>query len=594
MFTSAAAHKHDWRTGERRSCHREPLQRAVLVFFGDNWGKLIDLSERGMSFQFAHAPALHEPITFTFEVMGSVPPHHGKVHGDSVQATGQVVWAQEFERTAGVQFLELSTRSRDQIRLWMSLAPGKEAAPATSEPEEELTEEWSREWNNQKNREAAAAPTPFAVEERLSPFTEAPDESLNETSEGELEDFASEPEPTFAPSSLDPDPLDAQLPQEPEFDFESRKSDHPADDMDRPGRTRSAFGRLGHAASAPDTEGLWEAKPESASRDDFADDPRDLWQAASAPAVEKVERFGFDVPPGFLEHEERQRRGQTLVLRQRRARVGYLAVLSFLASVGAVAAIIEFISKFSERPEAAASTSHPFLSQAEERGLAESATPFLVEVLDANQRRSVLWFSSEAAKNAAAQVGENAQISAIPATLAGAKPAPREESVSTETKQTEPMHDFSLGAPHASAPATSDSPQGSTALVEPALPGSVPVPADSPLQALSSPNIPAPVEQALPKGGDVQPARLVRAAAPLYPRLAKSLHVAGDVTLDALIDESGDVRDVKVLDGDVLLREAAKQAIRQWKYEPARLDGRPTAMHLTVTIKFHSDQASHQ
>src|SRR5947208_15625858 len=67
MFTSAAAHKHDGRTNERRSCNREPLQWAVLVFFGDNWGKLIDLSEKGMCFQFAHAPIVpkehqHSPL----------------------------------------------------------------------------------------------------------------------------------------------------------------------------------------------------------------------------------------------------------------------------------------------------------------------------------------------------------------------------------------------------------------------------------------------------------------------------------------------------------------------------------------------------
>src|SRR5215472_3949025 len=101
MFNSAATHKHDWRTGERRSCQRKPLQWAVLVFFGDNWGKLVDLSERGMSFQFDHAPSLNAPIHFTFEAMGCMPfPQDARILGDSVQATGQVVWFLEFERMA--------------------------------------------------------------------------------------------------------------------------------------------------------------------------------------------------------------------------------------------------------------------------------------------------------------------------------------------------------------------------------------------------------------------------------------------------------------------------------------------------------------
>jgi protein TonB len=98
------------------------------------------------------------------------------------------------------------------------------------------------------------------------------------------------------------------------------------------------------------------------------------------------------------------------------------------------------------------------------------------------------------------------------------------------------------------------------------------------------------VERTLPVGGEVQPARLIRAVLPAYPQLAKSNRVAGDVTLDALIDASGNVNDVSVISGPVFLREAAKVALKQWKYEPARLDGKPTAMHLTVTVKFKNDQ----
>ena len=28
-------------------------------------------------------------------------------------------------------------------------------------------------------------------------------------------------------------------------------------------------------------------------------------------------------------------------------------------------------------------------------------------------------------------------------------------------------------------------------------------------------------------------------------------------------------------------------ALKQWKYEPAKLDGNPTPMHLTVIVQFH-------
>jgi TonB family protein len=97
---------------------------------------------------------------------------------------------------------------------------------------------------------------------------------------------------------------------------------------------------------------------------------------------------------------------------------------------------------------------------------------------------------------------------------------------------------------------------------------------------------PAAPEAALPVGGDVQPARLISHVAPLYPILAKNQHVSGDVVIDALIDVNGRVTTMKVISGPTLLHQAAKEALRQWRYQPASLDGKAVAMHLTVTLQF--------
>jgi outer membrane biosynthesis protein TonB len=45
---------------------------------------------------------------------------------------------------------------------------------------------------------------------------------------------------------------------------------------------------------------------------------------------------------------------------------------------------------------------------------------------------------------------------------------------------------------------------------------------------------------------------------------------------------------MKVLSGPALLRDAALQSLKQWKYQPAELDGKPTSMHLTVTLQFRT------
>jgi protein TonB len=87
-------------------------------------------------------------------------------------------------------------------------------------------------------------------------------------------------------------------------------------------------------------------------------------------------------------------------------------------------------------------------------------------------------------------------------------------------------------------------------------------------------------------GGDVKTARPLSSARPVYPALARNQHVEGDVKIDALIDPTGRVTTMKVLSGPTLLQQAAMDALRQWKYQPATLDGKAVPMHLAVTIQF--------
>jgi TonB family protein len=90
----------------------------------------------------------------------------------------------------------------------------------------------------------------------------------------------------------------------------------------------------------------------------------------------------------------------------------------------------------------------------------------------------------------------------------------------------------------------------------------------------------------LPVGGDVKPAQLIKSAPPIYPTLAKTQHVSGSVKIDALIDASGNVSSMSVLSGPTMLHQAALTSVKQWHYQPAELDGKPTSMHLTVVVQF--------
>jgi protein TonB len=90
----------------------------------------------------------------------------------------------------------------------------------------------------------------------------------------------------------------------------------------------------------------------------------------------------------------------------------------------------------------------------------------------------------------------------------------------------------------------------------------------------------------LPIGGDVKAAKLLTSVPPTYPTLAKTQRIQGAVQVDAVVDINGRVSSMKIVSGPPLLHQAAMDALRQWKYQPAQLDGKPVSMHLTVTVQF--------
>jgi protein TonB len=90
----------------------------------------------------------------------------------------------------------------------------------------------------------------------------------------------------------------------------------------------------------------------------------------------------------------------------------------------------------------------------------------------------------------------------------------------------------------------------------------------------------------LPVGGDVKAVRLITSVAPVYPEIARSQRLGGNVQIDALVDTTGHVTSMKVVSGPPLLQQSAMDALSHWRYEPAQLNGEPVATHLTVTIGF--------
>ena len=73
---------------------------------------------------------------------------------------------------------------------------------------------------------------------------------------------------------------------------------------------------------------------------------------------------------------------------------------------------------------------------------------------------------------------------------------------------------------------------------------------------------------------------------PVYPGVAISAGIEGMVILEAIVDEEGRVEDLKVLRSNGVLDRPALEAVRQWRYSPVLLNGRPTRFILTVVVSF--------
>jgi TonB family protein len=75
--------------------------------------------------------------------------------------------------------------------------------------------------------------------------------------------------------------------------------------------------------------------------------------------------------------------------------------------------------------------------------------------------------------------------------------------------------------------------------------------------------------------GLAQSGRAVKTrVAPVYPEIAKRMHISGAVKVSATIDAEGKVTDAKAVSGNQMLSAAAIEAVRRWRFEPG--DGQTT------------------
>ena len=117
------------------------------------------------------------------------------------------------------------------------------------------------------------------------------------------------------------------------------------------------------------------------------------------------------------------------------------------------------------------------------------------------------------------------------------------------------------------------------------------IPAASTKQPDSSESLSAKVSSPLPGSSapvsqGVSGGQLLNQVPPVYPAQALLLRLEGTVTLAATIMEDGTVGNIRAVDGPPVLAESAMNAVKNWRYEPYELDGKPVQNEIRINVNF--------
>jgi protein TonB len=101
------------------------------------------------------------------------------------------------------------------------------------------------------------------------------------------------------------------------------------------------------------------------------------------------------------------------------------------------------------------------------------------------------------------------------------------------------------------------------------------------------------VRQAVPStqhvSSGVMQGMLIDKVIPTYPAIARATHMSGAVVLQATISRTGTIENLRVTSGPAMLRQAALDAVKQWRYRPYMLNGQPVEVETAVEVDFKLD-----
>ncbi len=109
----------------------------------------------------------------------------------------------------------------------------------------------------------------------------------------------------------------------------------------------------------------------------------------------------------------------------------------------------------------------------------------------------------------------------------------------------------------------------------------------APLSNLARPVASSTPSAAAIEQSQLEPMQLIRAGSPIYPAIAKARSITGTVVVQGTVGKDGKVTNLQFISGPPVFKDAAFEAVRQYQFKPAKLNGQPIEQVTQVKLNFH-------
>ena len=79
---------------------------------------------------------------------------------------------------------------------------------------------------------------------------------------------------------------------------------------------------------------------------------------------------------------------------------------------------------------------------------------------------------------------------------------------------------------------------------------------------------------------------VLKTVAPVYPPIARIRRLSGSVVVQVTVGKDGKAHNPKLISGQPVFRDAAFEAVKQWKFKPATLNGQPIDQATQIKMDF--------